>query len=171
MLNNPLWSSKTKKLHSLIGDFTVTGNEWVQNQSFLTETHWDPDERTRLVHSGCVIYSAESLTIVPPTRTRTVLSHRVYNLVSLGNRPYPWRPYQHSHMHDDLKLNIVLGTRWRLLTNRELSNCTMDGFCNSKTSNVASLPQQSSGPYSVVEMGGPMEDKFDACAHKWNWQS
>ena len=38
----------------------------------------------------------------------------------------------------------------------------------SKTSNIGSSPQWLSGPL-CVELGGPTDDKFDACAHEWNW--
>ena len=36
---------------------------------------------------------------------------------------------------------------------REFSICTTDGFCDGKTSNVASSPQRLSGPLRVVESG------------------
>ena len=36
---------------------------------------------------------------------------------------------------------------------REFSICTTDGFCDGKTSNVASSPQRLSGPLRVVELG------------------
>ena len=32
--------------------------------------------------------------------------------------------------------------------------------------NVASSPRQLSSPLPVVELGGPADDKFDACAHE-----
>ena len=54
---------------------------------------------------------------------------------------------------------------------RKFSICTMDGFCKSKTSNIASPPRRLSGPLRVVELGGPMNDKVGACAHEWNWHS
>ena len=54
---------------------------------------------------------------------------------------------------------------------RELSICTMHGFCDSKTSNVASSPLRLSDLSRVVELEGPTDDKFDACAHEWNWHS
>ena len=43
--------------------------------------------------------------------------------------------------------------------------CTMDRFCDGKTSNVASSPRRLSGPLRVVELGGPTDDKVDACTH------
>ena len=49
--------------------------------------------------------------------------------------------------------------------NRELSICTTDGFCDGKTSNVASSPQRLSSPSRVIESGWPTDDKVDACAH------
>ena len=52
---------------------------------------------------------------------------------------------------------------------RELSICTMDGFCDGKTSNAASSPQRLSGPLRIVELGGLADDKFNTCAHDWNW--
>ena len=52
--------------------------------------------------------------------------------------------------------------------NTELSICTMDGSYDGKTPNVASSPWRLSGPLRVVALGGPTEDKFDACAHEWN---
>ena len=54
---------------------------------------------------------------------------------------------------------------------REFSICTMDGFCKSKTSNIASSPRRLSGPLRVLELGGPMNDKVGAYAHEWNWHS
>ena len=44
-------------------------------------------------------------------------------------------------------------------------------FCDGKTSNVVSSPWRLSGPLPVVELGGPMDDKFDICAHEWNCHS
>ena len=35
-----------------------------------------------------------------------------------------------------------------------------------KTPNVASSPRRLSGPLRVVALGGPTEEKFDACAHE-----
>ena len=58
-----------------------------------------------------------------------------------------------------------------LQCNRELLICTMNGFCDGKTSNVVSSPWQLSGPLHVVELGGLTDDKFDACAHESNWHS
>ena len=52
---------------------------------------------------------------------------------------------------------------------RELLICTTNGFCDGKTSNVASSPRRLSGSLRVVEPGGPMDDKFDTCTHEWNW--
>ena len=46
---------------------------------------------------------------------------------------------------------------------RELSICMTDDFSDGKTSNIASSPRRSSGPLYVVELGGPTDDKFDAC--------
>ena len=40
-----------------------------------------------------------------------------------------------------------------------------DGFCDGKTSNVASLPRRLSGPLRVVELGGLTDEKVGACAH------
>ena len=48
----------------------------------------------------------------------------------------------------------------------ELSICTTDGSYDGKTPNVASSPRRLSGPLRVVALGGPTEDKFDACAHE-----
>ena len=53
--------------------------------------------------------------------------------------------------------------------NTELSICTTDGSYDGKTPNVASSPRRLSGPLRVVALGGPTEDKFDACAHEWNY--
>ena len=53
---------------------------------------------------------------------------------------------------------------WRSST--ELSICTTDGSYDGKTPNVASSPRRLSGPLRVVALGGPTEDKFDACAHE-----
>ena len=53
----------------------------------------------------------------------------------------------------------------QLYVNSEFLICTTDGFCDSKTSNVVSSPQCLSGPLRVVELGNPMDDKIDACAH------
>ena len=55
---------------------------------------------------------------------------------------------------------------WAVST--ELSICTTDGSYDGKTPNVASSPRRLSGPLRVVALGGPTEDKFDACAHEWN---
>ena len=55
---------------------------------------------------------------------------------------------------------------WSSIT--ELSICTTDRSYDGKTPNVASSPRRLSGPLRVVALGGPTEDKFDACAHEWN---
>ena len=47
----------------------------------------------------------------------------------------------------------------------------MDGSCDNKIINVASTPRRLSGPLRVVELGGQMDDKFDACAQQWNLHS
>ena len=54
------------------------------------------------------------------------------------------------------------------LEKTELSICTTDGSYDGKTPNVASSPRRLSGPLRVVALGGPTEDKFDACAHERN---
>ena len=46
----------------------------------------------------------------------------------------------------------------------EFSFCPTDGFTASKTSNVAS--SHNGCPFRVVEFGGTMYGKFDACAYK-----
>ena len=51
---------------------------------------------------------------------------------------------------------------------RSFSICTTDGSYDGKTPNVASSPRRLSGPFRVVALGGPTEDKFDACAHECN---
>ena len=43
----------------------------------------------------------------------------------------------------------------------KLSICTRDGFCDGKTSNVASSPWQLSSPLCIVELGGLADDKSD----------
>ena len=43
--------------------------------------------------------------------------------------------------------------------------CTTGGFCDGKTSNVASSPRRLSGPLRFVKLEGPTDDKVDACAH------
>ena len=53
----------------------------------------------------------------------------------------------------------------QLIDNRELWICMMDGFSNGKTSSIASSPQSLSGPLRGVELGGPMDNKFEAYAH------
>ena len=50
--------------------------------------------------------------------------------------------------------------------NRELSICTTDGFCNGRIINVASSPRRLSGPLRVVELEGPMDDKFNWMIHE-----
>ena len=55
-------------------------------------------------------------------------------------------------------------TEWTALSViSEFLICTTDGFYDGKTSNVASSPQRLSGPLRVVELGGPTDDKADAC--------
>ena len=50
----------------------------------------------------------------------------------------------------------------------ELSICPTIGFCDDKTSNIASSPRRWSVPLCVVELGRPTDDKFDACEQEWN---
>ena len=64
--------------------------------------------------------------------------------------------------------NSILVMRSHRLYSTEVSICTTDGSYDGKTPNVASSPRWLSGPLRVVALGGPTEDKFDACAHEWN---
>ena len=60
----------------------------------------------------------------------------------------------------------ILHTPLLVSDNTELSICTTHGSYDGKTPNVASSPRRLSGPLRVVALGGPTEDKFDACAHE-----
>ena len=64
------------------------------------------------------------------------------------------------------KLGAKCGQEVQSASCRELSICMTDGFCDGKKSNVTSLLRQLSGPLCVVELGGPTDDKFDACTHE-----
>ena len=55
---------------------------------------------------------------------------------------------------------------WVQTNNRELSIYTTDGFYDGKTSNLATSPRWMSGPFHVVELGRPADDKFGACANE-----
>ena len=68
-----------------------------------------------------------------------------------------------------VQLNLLgVATVFFSFINTELLICTTDGSYDGKTPNVASSPRRLSGPLRVVALGGPTEDKFDACAHEWN---
>ena len=76
-----------------------------------------------------------------------------------------------------LKLELsTKKTKWTThssftVINREFSICTMDGFSDFKTSNVASSIRRLSDPLRIVELRGPTDDKLDACTHECNWHS
>ena len=45
----------------------------------------------------------------------------------------------------------------------------MDGFSNDKTWSVGTSTWWLSDPLYVVGLKGPMDDRFETCAHQWNW--
>ena len=68
----------------------------------------------------------------------------------------------------ELQIDHVDCKRCKNVLIRELSICTTEGFWDSKISNVGA-PYLLRLSIRVVELGGPTNDKYDACAHEWNW--
>ena len=87
--------------------------------------------------------------------------------------PYTFTCKQETNMAVASMMTCKICLIWRHMKNpysRELNTTLMtDGFCDGKTTNVASSSQRLSGPFQVAEVGGQMYDKFDACTHEWNW--
>ena len=105
------------------------------------------------------------------------LRSRVYGILhtsfgifsSVGTLRTPVREaFSYGIQHISLWFNEVWPYASLNHNDTELSICTTDGSYDGKTPNVASSPRRLSGPLRVVALGGPTEDKFDACAHEWN---
>ena len=125
-----------------------------------------PSKQKQITTNKSKISDKQSVLVhtqIPPTGYVGVS----YYAVPLWQVGVPLRVY-----YEGIRPTVTEGTAYAVAAeyphSTELSICTTDGSYDGKTPNVASSPRRLSGPLRVVALGGPTEDKFDACAHEWN---